>query len=93
MLGVVTEVTDDPEEAPRERARRLVGFASYEGAGECCQQDMGGGGVMGIIHCGMEMMDRNATTIGECLSRGYSLDVEAMLIVELTPAGRGRPLL
>ena len=80
LLGVVTEVTVRILPTPPTARALLVGFPSYEAAGDCVAKVIGAG----IIPGGMEMMDKPAIHAAEdFVHAGYPLDVEALLIVEL----------
>ncbi|MBV8937482.1 MAG: FAD-binding protein, partial [Alphaproteobacteria bacterium] len=80
LLGVVTEVTVRILPKPTTARALLVGFSKTEDAAGCVAAVI----AAGIIPAGMEMMDRPAIHAAEAFVKvGYSLDVEALLIVEL----------
>src|SRR4030088_1745302 len=80
LLGVVTEVTVRILPKPTTAPALLVGFAATEDAGSCVAAVIADG----IIHGGMEFMDRPAIHAAEAFVKaGYPLDVEALLIFEL----------
>jgi len=80
LLGVVTEVTVRILPRPQSARALLLGFATVEGAGRFVADVIS----EGIIPAGMEMMDRPAIHAAEAfVGRGYPLDVDALVIVEL----------
>src|SRR6202021_2436559 len=80
LLGVITEVTVRILQKPETARALMVGFAEVEAAGECVARIIGAG----IIPGGMEMMDKPAIHAAEAfVHAGYTLEVEALLIIEL----------
>src|ERR1700743_1895256 len=84
LLGVVTEITVRILQKPETARALMVGFAQVEAAGECVARIIGAG----IIPGGMEMMDKPAIHAAEAFVHGgYSLAVDALLIIELDGPG------
>ena len=81
QLGVVTEATVRLLKAPEGARPILLGFPSSESAGACVAGIIGAG----IIPVAIEFMDKPAIEVCENFAgAGYPLDVEALLIVEVT---------
>jgi glycolate oxidase len=81
QLGIVTEATVRLLKSPEGARPILLGFATPEAAGAC----VAGIIAAGIIPVAIEFMDKLAIEVCENFANaGYPLDVEAMLIVEVS---------